>query len=101
MLLELFQNLIHCIDVSWTGVFSVDKNVIKIYYLEDQELLGKNFINIALKKSRCICQTKKHDLVLKIAISVSESCFLFGSYLYLHLMVDASQIKLHEILGLA
>ena len=74
--------------------FDVDEDVIEVYYHKNVKFFCQNLINIALKRGQCIDQSKKHHLVLEIAIAVSESCFLFIAFSDSHLMIDIGQIKL-------
>ncbi len=76
--------------------FSVDKNVIKIHYYSNVKLLCQDLIDIALEWGRGIDQSKKHYLILEMAIASPESCFLFVAFSDPHLMIDISQIKLGE-----
>lgn len=60
-----------------------DKNV---------ELFCEDLIDIALKTSQSIRKLKKHDLILKIAISNIKNSFLFITFPNTHLMVGISQV---------
>ncbi len=57
--------------------FGVDKDIIKVHYYENIEVLCQDLINVALENGRCISQSKRHHLVLKMAIASSENCLLF------------------------
>ena len=80
--------------------FDIDKNVIKIHYHKNIKLLCQNLVDIILECERYIGQSKRHDLVLKMAITGSEGCFPFIAYSDLHLVVGISQIGLSEMSSL-
>ena len=82
-------------------VLSVDEDVIKVYYHENVELLSQDLIDIALERGWCIGQSKRHDLVLKVAIAGLEGYCPFVSFPNPHLIVGISQIKLGESSSLA
>ena len=77
--------------------FGVDKDINQIYYYKNVELLYQNLVNISLKCDRYIGQSKRHQLILEIAIASPESCFLFIAFPNSHLIVGNSQIKLSGI----
>ncbi len=59
---------------------SVDEDVIEIHYYKDVELLGQNLIDVTLKRGRCIGQSKRHDLVLEMAVAGPESRLSFVAF---------------------
>ncbi len=75
---------------------SVDENIIEIYYYEDVELLGKDLVDVTLKRGRCIGQSETYDLVLEMAIAGPEGHLLFVAFPDPHLMVGIGQIELGE-----
>ena len=79
--------------------FGIDKNVIKIHYYKNVELFYQDLINIVLERGRCISQSKRHYLVLKMAIAGFEGRFLSISFPNSHLIVSISQIELKETLS--
>ena len=83
----------------FTFVFGVDKDVIKVHYHRNLELLCQDFIDVALEYSRCISQSKRHYLVLEMAIVAPESRFSFIAFPDPHLMVGIGEIKLNKILS--
>ena len=80
--------------------FSIDKNVIKIYYQENVELLYQNFVYVILQYGWCISESKKHDLVFEVAIMGFEGRFQFISFSNPHLVVGIGQNELDELLSL-
>ena len=84
-----------------TLVFSIDEDVVKIYYHENTELFRQNLVNIALKHGQYIGQFKKYYLVLKVAIISSEDRLPFIFFSNLHLMVSINQVKLGKMPSLA
>ncbi len=76
--------------------FSVDKDVIEIHYYEDIELLGQDLIDVTLKRSRCVGQSERHDLVLEMAVADPEGRLPFVAFPDPHSMVGIGQIELGE-----
>ncbi len=64
--------------------FNINEDVIKVHYLENVELLCQDLINIALECGRYVSQSKKHNLVLKVAIAGLENRLLFVAFLDPH-----------------
>ncbi len=99
MLPQLVQHPLNGLDVLFAFVLGVDEDVIKIHYDENVELLCQDLVDIALKCGRCVGQSKRHHLVLKMAIAGPEGHLPFISFLNPHLMVGISQIKLGKTLS--
>ena len=76
--------------------FSIDENVIKVYYHKNIKLCCQNFIVIALKCDRYIGQSKKHNLIFEVAITVFKGYLLFIAFSDPHLMIGVGKIKLSE-----
>ena len=96
MLLELLQQLSNGLYMFFALTLSVDKNVIEVYYHKNVKLLFQDLVNIALECSRCIVQSKRHYLVLEIAVTGPESFFLFIAFLDLHMMIEIDQVELSK-----
>ena len=77
-----------------TLALSIDEDVIKVHYHKNIELLCQDLVDIILEYGQCIGQSKKHNLVLEMAIVGPESRLLFVSFSNLHLMISIGQIKL-------
>ena len=75
---------------------SINDNIIKIYHYKDVELFCYDLIDIALKSSWCISQSKRYYLILKVAIVGSEGCFLFITFYDPHLMISIGLIELDK-----
>ena len=67
--------------------FGVDKDVIDVYYHKNVKVFCQDLVNIALEYGRYISQSKRHYLVLEIAIAGHEGCLLFIAFLNPHLIV--------------
>ena len=80
-------------------VFNVDEHIMEVYYYKNIELFCQDLIDIALKYSQCINQSKKHDLVFEIVIMASENHLQFITFLDFHLMVSIDEIELDKILS--
>ncbi len=79
--------------------FGVDKNVIKVHYHENIKLFCQDHIDITLERCWYVGQFKRHDMVLKVAISGAEGCILFVAFSDPHLMRDIGQLELDEMLS--
>ena len=97
MLLQLVQDLLNGLYIFFAFVLGIDKDVIKVYYYENVEFFYQNLVNIVLERNRYIGQIKKHHLVLEMAITSSESHFLFVFFPNPFSMVDISLIELEEM----
>ena len=78
---------------------SINKDIIKIPYYKNVEFFCQNLVYIVLKRGRCIIQSKKYYLVLKMAITGLKNRFLFITFLNPHLIVAIGLIELDEILN--
>ena len=99
MLLQLLQYLWNGLHVLLTFIFGVDDNIIEVHYHKNVKILCQDLVDIVLKCSRYIGQSKKHHLVLEMAIAALEDRFLFIAFSDLHLMVGIGIIKLDEMLS--
>ncbi len=77
--------------------FGIDKDVIKVYYHENIELVCQNLIDIALKSGYCISQSTRHYLILEMAIVGPKDYLLFIVFSDPHLMVNIGKIELGEM----
>ena len=96
---QFLKNPSNSIDVSLTWVFSIDEDFIKVNNAKNIKFLGQDLVNIALKVGRCVEQPKKHYLVLEMAVSSLEGCFLFIALFYPYSMVYTCEVKLDESFG--
>lgn len=81
------------------GILSLDEDIIQVDYDKDIELLGEDLIDISLKASWSLRQTKGHHLVLKVAVSSLKSGLLFVTIANSHPVVDNGEIQLSETLN--
>ncbi len=77
--------------------FGIDEDVIEVHYHENVELFYQDLIDITLKHDQYIGQSKRHDLVFKVAIAGLEGRLLFVAFLDPHSMVGIGQIELGEM----
>ena len=84
---KVFEYLLNGFDVSLAGIFSIDQDVVQVYNDKDIELLGQDLIDVTLKDSRSVRETKGHDLILKVAISSSKNHFSLVTFSDSHSMV--------------
>ena len=82
-------------------VFGIDQDIISICYNKDIKLLSKNLVDVALKIGGCVEKTKRHYLVLEVAISNVEGRLPFVTFSNSYLMVDIIEIQLSKPLSLA
>ncbi len=75
---------------------SVDEDIIKIHYYEDVKFLGQDLVDVTLKRGRCVGQSKRHDLVLEMAVAGPEGRLPFIAFSDPHSMVGVGQIELGE-----
>ena len=78
---------------------AIDEDVIEVYYYKNIEFLCQDLVDIALKRGWCVGQSKRHHLLLKMAIAGPEGYFPFIAFSDPYLMIDIDQIKLGEILS--
>ncbi len=74
----------------------VDEDVIEVYYHKNVELFCHDLVDIALKRGRCVGQSKRHDLIFEMTITGPKSRLPFIIFPDLHSMVGIGQIKLGE-----
>ena len=55
-------------------VFDIDEDIIEVNYHKNIEFFYQNLVDIALQYSWCVDQSKKHHVILKMAI-VSQKPF--------------------------
>ncbi len=94
MLPQLVQHPSNGLDVLFALILSVDEDIIKIHYHKNVEFLGQDLIDVTLKCGRYVGQSKRHDLVLEIAIAGPEGRFPFITFPDPHSMVGIGQIEL-------
>ncbi len=99
MLLQLLQHLSNAFHVLFSFAFGVDEDVIKINYHKNVEFLCQDLADVILEDGRYISQSKRHYLVLKMAIVGPKGCLPFVAFFDPHLIIDISQIKLGETLS--
>ena len=92
----MLQHLLNNLHVFFTLVFGVDKDVIEVYYYKNVEFFCQDLIDITLKRGRYISQSKKYNLVLKMAIAGFEGNLLFVVFSDPHLIIDITQVKLSK-----
>ncbi len=94
MLPQLVQHPLNGLYMLFAFTLGVDEDVIEVHYHENVELFCQDLINIALECDRYVGQSKKHHLILKMAIAGPEGRVLFISFPNPHLIIGISQIKL-------
>ena len=74
----------------FSPIFDIDKDIIKIYYHKNVKLLCQDLIDIALEHGGYVDLSKRHHLILEIAITGFKDCFPFIIFFNLHLMIGLS-----------
>ena len=82
-------------------VLGVDEDVIEIYYYENVELFYQNLIGIILEYDRHVSQSKRHDLVIEVAIVDLKGGLPFVTFSNSYLIIGISQVELGETPSLA
>lgn len=78
--MERINDSVYNIHIWLAMVFGIDQDIVQVYNNKNIKLLGKDFINIALKAGKNIKESKKHDMVLKMAISSLKNRLLFIAF---------------------
>lgn len=98
--LKLIQNLIYGLYIWLAEVFDIDQDILQVYNHKNIKLLGKNIIDITLQASRSIRESKKYELVLKVAMLSPKIYLLSIAFINSHLIISTSQFQLSEMFGL-
>ncbi len=73
---------------------NIDEDVITVHYHKNVKLLCQDLIDITWKDVRYIGQSKRHYLVLEMAIAGSKGRLPFFSFPNSHLIIGIGQIVL-------
>ncbi len=96
MLPQLVQHLSNGLYVLFAFVLCVDEDVIEVHYDKNVKLLCQDLVDVTLKRSRRVDQSKRHDLIFEVTIAGPEGRFPFIAFPDPHLMVGIGQIELGE-----
>ncbi len=69
---------------------NIDENIIKVYNNKNIELFYQDHVDIAPESDKYINQSKKHYLVLEIAITSFKNYLLFITFSDPHLKISIS-----------
>ena len=78
--------------VTLAGVFGVNQDIIEVHEDENIKMFYLNFVDIALEADEGVEKTKRHDLVLEIAIPCLKNCFPLVILSNSYLMICVCQI---------
>ncbi len=92
----MVQHLLNGLYLLFTLVLSIDEDVIEVHYYKNVKLFYQDLVDVTLKRSRYVGQSKRHDLIFEMTITGPEGRFLFITFLNPHLIVGISQIELGE-----
>ncbi len=74
---------------------------VQVYNNKNIKLFYQDLVDISLKCGWCNSQSKKHYLVLEIAIAGFKSCFLILIFSNLYLIISIDEVKLDKTISLA
>ena len=95
--LQLIKDPTYCLDVAFPLVFGIDEDIIQIHNDEDIEFFRKNLIDIALECCRSVGQSKRHHLILEMAVSGLESNFPLISFANSHSVIGTGKVELDKL----
>ena len=95
--LQLVKDPMHYLDVVFSLVLGIDKDIIQIYNDKDIELFHDDFIDIALECCQSVGQSIRHYLILKVTVSSLENCFLLISFANSHPVIGTGEVKLGKL----
>ncbi len=72
--------------------FGVDEDVIEVHYYKNVKRLYQNLIDVSFEHGRYIDQSKRHHLILEMAIAGPENCLLFIVFSDPYSMISIGQI---------
>ena len=79
----------------------VDEYVLEVAYCEVVNVWPHAIIDVRLESSRCVCYAERHDLVFELAVTCSESRFVFIVFLDPDEVISPTEVRLHKYPGLA
>ena len=97
--LKFAKNLSDSFYITLASIIGMNQNIIEVHNDKNIKFFRQNFVNVVLKASGGIRKTKRHNLVLEIAILHSKSCFLLVILLNSYLIICICQFQLSRILG--
>ena len=84
MFLEYSENLTNGFHMTLINIFGVNRIVIELYDSKNIKFFCQNFFDITLKADEVVAKSKRHDLVLEIAVPHLECCFPLITHLNSH-----------------
>ena len=99
MFLEFSKDPLNGFYDSLAGVFALNQNVIEVHNDKNIKFFCKNFIDVALEAAGGVKKTKRHDLVLKMAVPRSDGCFLLVTLPNSYSIICICQVQLSKTLG--
>ena len=91
---QLVENPAYCLDVAFALIFGIDKNIIQIYNDEDIKLFREDLIDVALECCQSVGQSKRHHLILEVAVSGSKSSLSLISFANSHPVIGTGEVEL-------
>ncbi len=84
------MQLLDYLHMLFAFAFSVNEDIIEVYYHKNVEFLYQDLINIALECNWYISQFKRHDLILEVAMVGLEGHLSFVAFSDPDLMIGIS-----------
>ena len=94
--LQLVEYPTYCLDMAFSLIFGLDKDIIQIHNDKDIKFFCKDFINVALEFYQSVNQSKRHHLILKVAISGLENSLSLISFANSYPVVGTGEVKLSK-----
>ena len=89
---KLVKDLAYSIYLLLVYLLSINKDFVQTYNNKNVKLFSKNLIDVTLKTGCSIKESKKHDLVFKMAILNIKSYLLFIIFSNFHPLLDIGQV---------
>ncbi len=99
VLLQLVQHPLNSLYMLFAFAFGGDEDVIQVCYDKNVKLFCQNLVDLVLKRSRCVGQSKRHNLIFEVTIAGPEGRLPFIAFPDSYSMVGISQIKLGKMLS--
>ena len=87
----------YCLDVAFSFIFDVDGDIIQIHNDKNIKFFCEDLINVALEYCRNIDQSKRHHLILEIAVSSPKNSLPLISFTNSHLVIDTGKVELGKL----
>ena len=94
-LAQAFDNELQILLIFFLGA-GENKNIIKVDYIEDVNVITERTVDIGLKGGRGISQTKRHHKVFIVPITGTKRYFPLVTFPYPYLIIGVSEVDFRE-----